>query len=46
MSARVRVPQGEQGGRLELSAQPTHWRRAARLDNRDVQYVLQKGPLL
>ena len=46
MSARVRLPQGEQGGRLELPAQPTHWRRAARLDNRDVQYVLQKGPLL
>ena len=46
MPLRVRVPQGEQGGRLELPAQPTHWRRAARLDNRDIQYVLQKGSLL
>ena len=40
---RVRVSQREQGGRAELSSQPTHRRRTARLDNRDFQHVLQKG---
>ena len=40
---RVWVSQREQGGRAELSSQPTHRRRTARLDNWDFQYVLQKG---
>ena len=37
------MSQREQGGRAELSSQPTHRRRTARLDNRDFQHVLQKG---
>ena len=37
------MSQREQGGRAELPSQPTHWRRTARLDNRDFQHVLQKG---